>query len=75
VLAEQRIYHVSHTSIPFCCGYFEDGGLMGYLPELASNFHLPYFSLLSRIIGESHHCLAQPYFFKSIKEKELKFIT
>jgi hypothetical protein len=25
VLAKQVLYHLSHTSSPFCCGYFGDG--------------------------------------------------
>jgi hypothetical protein len=28
---ELRALYLSHTSIPFCSGYFGDGGLMKYL--------------------------------------------
>jgi hypothetical protein len=43
---KQMFYHFSHT--PFCSGFvFEDGGLMNYLPKLASNCCLPDFSLSS----------------------------
>jgi hypothetical protein len=37
------LYHLSHTSRPFCSGYFGDGGvgLTNYLPRLAYNHNLP----------------------------------
>jgi hypothetical protein len=41
VFAKQALYHLSHTSSPFCSGYFEDGGLTNYLPRLASNHDPP----------------------------------
>jgi hypothetical protein len=38
MLAKQALYCLSHTSGPFWSGYFlEMGGLMNYLPRLASN--------------------------------------
>jgi hypothetical protein len=37
----RRLYHLSHTSSPFCSGYFGDGGLSNYLPVLASNLDPP----------------------------------
>jgi hypothetical protein len=36
-LAKQALYLLSHTSSPFCCGYFGDGGLVNYLPRLDLN--------------------------------------
>jgi hypothetical protein len=47
MLAEQALYHLSHTSSPLCCGYFGDGGLMKYLPGLAFNCDPPDLSLPS----------------------------
>jgi hypothetical protein len=44
VLAKQMLYHLSHTSSPFCSGYFGDGSLMNYLPGLASNCDPPHLS-------------------------------
>jgi hypothetical protein len=35
--AKQALYHLNHTSSPFCCGYFGDGVLKNYFPGLASN--------------------------------------
>jgi hypothetical protein len=34
---KQELYCLSHTSSPFCSGYFGDGGLENNLPELALN--------------------------------------
>jgi hypothetical protein len=36
---------LSHTSCPFCSGYFGDEGLMNYLPRLASDHNPPDLSL------------------------------
>jgi hypothetical protein len=50
---------ISHTSSPFCSGYFGDGGLWNYLPGLASNHDPPDLtSQVCRIIGVSHWHLA-----------------
>jgi hypothetical protein len=38
---------LSHTSSPFCCGYFGDGSLMNHLPRLALNLDPPDLSLSS----------------------------
>jgi hypothetical protein len=47
-IAKQALYHLSHTSSPFCSGYFEDGGgLTSCLPKLASNLDPPDLNLLS----------------------------
>jgi hypothetical protein len=43
---ELRASHFSHTS-SLCSGYFGDGGLVNYLPWLASNHDLPDLSLPS----------------------------
>jgi hypothetical protein len=40
-------YGLSHTSSPFCSGYFEVGCLPNHLPRLASNLHPPHLSLPS----------------------------
>jgi hypothetical protein len=48
VLAKQMFYCLSHTSSPFCSGYFGDGGgLMKFLPRLASSHDPPNLSLPS----------------------------
>jgi hypothetical protein len=39
--AKQALYPFSHTSNPFCSGYFGDGGLINCLPGLTSNLHAP----------------------------------
>jgi hypothetical protein len=36
-LAKQVLYHLSHTSSPFCSDYFGDGVLQTYLPGLTLN--------------------------------------
>jgi hypothetical protein len=36
---------LSHTSSPFCFGYFKDGDLLNYLLGLASNHDPPYLRL------------------------------
>jgi hypothetical protein len=36
MLAKQAFYPMSHTSSPFCSGYFGDGDLENYLLGLAS---------------------------------------
>jgi hypothetical protein len=46
-LAKQVLYHLSHTSCPFCSGYFGDGGLENYLPGLALNHDPPNLNLSS----------------------------
>jgi hypothetical protein len=46
-LIKQSLYYLSHTSSPFCSGYFGDGGLTNYLPGLVSNHNSPNLSLLS----------------------------
>jgi hypothetical protein len=58
VLAKQVLYCLSHTSSPFCSGYFGDG-LLNYLwgwpqPEIL----LISASQVTRIIGMSHWQLA-----------------
>jgi hypothetical protein len=35
-LAKQVLYHLSHTSSPFCSGYFGDEFLRAIFPGLAS---------------------------------------
>jgi hypothetical protein len=47
VLAKQAFYCLSHTSSPFCSGYFEDGVLSNYLSGLALNQDPPNFSIPS----------------------------
>jgi hypothetical protein len=37
LLAKLVLYCLSHTSNPFCCGYFWRRGLMNYMPGLALN--------------------------------------
>jgi hypothetical protein len=37
MLAKQVFYHLSHTSSPFCSGYFCRWGLENYLPGLVLN--------------------------------------
>jgi hypothetical protein len=46
-LAKQVLWHLSHTSSPFCSGHFGDGGLSNYLPSLPSNHYPPNHSLPS----------------------------
>jgi hypothetical protein len=41
MLAKQALYHLSHTSRPFCSAYFWRWGLENYLPGLASNCNPP----------------------------------
>jgi hypothetical protein len=55
-LAKQVLCCSSHTSSPFCSGYFGDGGLMKCLPRLASNCHPHDLSLfwVARITGLRH---------------------
>jgi hypothetical protein len=48
-------YCLSHTSSPFCSGYFGDGCIVNYLPGLASNCDLPISaSQVARITGVIH---------------------
>jgi hypothetical protein len=54
-LAKHVLYHLSHTSSPFCSGYFGDGGLENYLLGLASILLISA-SEVDRIIGVSHRC-------------------
>jgi hypothetical protein len=42
VFIKQTLYRLSHTSSPFCSGYF---GLRNYLPRLALNHYPPDLSL------------------------------
>jgi hypothetical protein len=44
-VAKQVLFHLSHTSSPFCSGDFGDGGLLYYLLGLASNHDPPDLSL------------------------------
>jgi hypothetical protein len=37
----QALYHLSHTSRPFCSGYFGDEVFKNVLPRLASNCDPP----------------------------------
>jgi hypothetical protein len=53
--AKQVLYHLSHRSSLFCSSYFEHGGFVSYLPQLASNFHPPDLSLPS-----SSNCRCEP---------------
>jgi hypothetical protein len=39
VFAKQVLYHLSHTSSPFCSGYFGRWGLAKYLPRLPLNLN------------------------------------
>jgi hypothetical protein len=58
-LAKQALYHLSHTSSPFCCGYFEDGVSGTILPRLASNSNPPISTYhVAKITGMSHWYLA-----------------
>jgi hypothetical protein len=41
----KQMFCLSHTSSPFCSGYFGDGDLENCLPELASNHDPPDLSL------------------------------
>jgi hypothetical protein len=61
-MQSRPLYCLSHISSPFCSGYFGDGGLVIYLPKLASDCDLPDLSLpVSRITGVSHQAqLALP---------------
>jgi hypothetical protein len=54
-LTKQALYHLSHTSSPFCSGYFGDGGLANYLLGLALNLDLLQISAsqVAGIIGVS----------------------
>jgi hypothetical protein len=45
-LAQQELYYLSHTSSPFCSGYFGDS-LVNYFPGLPSNHDPPDHSLPS----------------------------
>jgi hypothetical protein len=45
MFAKQVLYCWNHTSSPFCSGYFGDGGLLNYLPGLASNHDPPELNL------------------------------
>jgi hypothetical protein len=45
-LTKQVLHHLSHTSSPFCSGYFGDG-VLNYLRRLALNHDLPNLSLPS----------------------------
>jgi hypothetical protein len=48
MLAKQMVfYSLSRTSSQFCSDYFGDGGLINYLPRLASNHDPPDLSLPS----------------------------
>jgi hypothetical protein len=59
MLTKQALYHLSHTSRPFCSGYFGDEGPANYLPGLASNRNPPNLSFqVARITGVSHQHLA-----------------
>jgi hypothetical protein len=58
MLAKQMLYHSSHTSNPFCFGYFGDGGLMKYLLRLTLNRDSSELSLpKARITDVSHQSL------------------
>jgi hypothetical protein len=47
MLVKQTLYCLSHTSSPFCSGYFGDGDIMSYLPGLVSNHNPPDLSFSS----------------------------
>jgi hypothetical protein len=70
-LAKQVLYRLSHTSSPFCSGYFGDGGLMNYLPRLASTYHPPDLlisaSQVAKITDVSHQCLASSILIQGVK--------
>jgi hypothetical protein len=46
-LAKKVLYQLIHTCSLFCSDYFGDGGLMNYLPGLASNHDSLHLSLPS----------------------------
>jgi hypothetical protein len=48
MLAKQVLYTLIHVCSLFCSGYYEDGVLSNYLPELTSNHDLSNLSLPSR---------------------------
>jgi hypothetical protein len=41
MLAKEVLYFLSYTSSPFFSGYFIDGGLINYQPNLALNCDTP----------------------------------
>jgi hypothetical protein len=45
-LQKQVLYHLSHTSSPFCCGYLRDG-VLGTIVQSGSNHNPPDLSLPS----------------------------
>jgi hypothetical protein len=47
MLAKKPLYPLSHTSNPFCSGYFGDEGFMNHLPGLGWNFNPPDLNLSS----------------------------
>jgi hypothetical protein len=54
-LAKKAVYHLSHTSIPFCSGYFEDGISRTIFPGWPQTSILPISALqVARITGTSH---------------------
>jgi hypothetical protein len=63
ILAKQVLYHLSHTSSPFCSGYFEDGVsgtiCLGW-PQAV--ILLISASQVARTISMSHRHLASPTF-------------
>jgi hypothetical protein len=61
-LAKQALYHLSHTSSPFCPGYFGDGVLRTTYPGWPWTVSLPISA--SRIIGVNHWNSACPLIFE-----------
>jgi hypothetical protein len=68
VLTKQALYHLNHTSSPFCSGYFGDGGESLEMAGLALNIDfLISVSQVARITGVSHwHPLHLHFFFLKI---------
>jgi hypothetical protein len=52
--SNQALYYLSHTSSPFCSGYFGDGGLANYLGWPRTLILLILASQIARIIHVSH---------------------
>jgi hypothetical protein len=47
MFTKQVVWRLSHTSSPFCLGYFGGGSLVNYLSSLALSCDLSYLSFLS----------------------------
>jgi hypothetical protein len=74
-LTKQTFYSLSHTSSPFCSGYFGDGISWTICPGwLQTMILLISASQVSRIIGMSHQCPAFYLFIFYILEEVWSFI-